>query len=61
MTPSFSNGLPLEIYCFCADPAWVAYEALQAELIEHLIAKAPDFDLEIFQNPSGQDFARAGM
>jgi miniconductance mechanosensitive channel len=49
------NGLPLELYCFSADPAWKAYEALQAELVDHVIAKAPAFDLRIFQSPSGAD------
>jgi miniconductance mechanosensitive channel len=51
------SGLPLEIYCFSADPSWAASEALQAELVDHLIAKAPEFDLRIFQSPSGRDIA----
>lgn len=49
------SGLPLEIYCFSADPSWKAYEALQAELVDHVVAKAPAFGLRIFQSPSGAD------
>jgi miniconductance mechanosensitive channel len=49
------TGLPLELYCFAADPSWAAYEALQADLVDHVLAAAPDFDLKIFQSPSGAD------
>jgi len=49
------NGLPLEIYCFSADPSWAAYEAVQADLVDHVVAKAPEFDLRVFQLPAGAD------
>jgi len=52
------NGLPLEVYCFAADPTWAAYEAVQADLIDHVVAKAPAFDLRVFQLPSGADVGR---
>ena len=52
------NGLPLELYCFAADPSWAAYEAIQADLVDHVVAKAPEFDLRIFQAPSGADIGR---
>ncbi|WP_337841555.1 mechanosensitive ion channel domain-containing protein [Rheinheimera sp.] len=42
-------GLPLEIYCFCADKAWVNYEQVQAELFEQLFATLPLFTLSAFQ------------
>jgi miniconductance mechanosensitive channel len=54
-----ANGLPIEIYCFSSDLAWVNYEAIQADIFDHLFAVAPHFDLEIFQNPSGGDFRSA--
>lgn len=50
------NGLPIEIYAFSKDKAWVKYEAVIADIFDHIIAIAPAFELTLFQNPSGQDF-----
>jgi len=50
------KGLPLEIYVFSAEQAWVIYEGVQADIFDHLFAVIPEFDLEIFQQPSGKDF-----
>jgi len=46
-------GLPIEIYAFCADPDWLRYEAIQAEIFEHLLAVLPEFELRVFQSPTG--------
>lgn len=51
-----SKGLPIELYAFTKSTEWGTYEAIQARLIEHLIAILPEFDLRIFQEPSGSDF-----
>ena len=48
-------GLPLELYFFSADTAWVKYEDLQSEVIEHVLAIAQQFDIEVFQSPTGMD------
>jgi miniconductance mechanosensitive channel len=50
------NGLPIEIYVFCKDNEWSNYEAVQADIFDHLLAIIPEFDLRIFQNPTGSDF-----
>ncbi|KAB2332270.1 mechanosensitive ion channel [Cytobacillus depressus] len=50
------NGLPLEIYAFTNDVRWAVYEAIQAEIFDHLFAVVKEFDLRLFQNPSGHDF-----
>ena len=50
------DGLPLQIYVFSNDQAWARYEAIQADIFDHLIAALPQFDLRIFQQPSGYDF-----
>jgi miniconductance mechanosensitive channel len=42
-------GLPIEIYCFSNDIAWGNYEAIQADMFDHLIAMLPEFGLEAFQ------------
>ena len=49
------RGLPLEIYVFCRDKAWAGYEAIQSDIFDHLLAIAPEFDLRVFQYPSGRD------
>ncbi len=54
--PPGPQGLPIEIYAFTNDIAWENYEAIQADIFDHLLAVVPEFDLRIFQNPSGRDF-----
>jgi miniconductance mechanosensitive channel len=49
------QGLPLEIYAFTNDIAWVNYEGIQADIFDHLLAAAGHFDLRLFQTPSGHD------
>lgn len=50
-----ADGLPLELYFFSADTMWVKYEALQSEVFDHVLAVIHDFDLRVFQSPSGMD------
>ncbi|HBM73920.1 mechanosensitive ion channel [Erythrobacter citreus] len=52
------EGLPLEIYCFADTVEWPIYEAIQADIFDHLLAILPEFGLRIFQQPSGLDLAR---
>ncbi len=53
------KGLPIEIYVFSTDQDWVKYEAVQSDIFDHLLAIISEFDLRIFQNPSGYDFNKA--
>ena len=48
-----SDGLPIEIYVFSNDTNWVNYEGIQSDIFDHLLAILPEFDLEVFQNLSG--------
>lgn len=48
-------GLPLEIYVFSIDQAWANYESLQADIFDHLLAAISEFDLRLYQEPSGFD------
>ena len=50
------HGLPIEIYAFSNDQIWVNYEAIQADIFDHMLAVVPQFGLRIFQNPTGEDF-----
>ena len=54
------QGVPLEIYVFSNDQNWVNYENIQADIFDHLLAVIPMFDLRVFQNPTGADFAKIG-
>jgi len=52
------KGLPIEIYVFSKDQAWANYEKIQADIFDHILAILPEFDLHVFQNPTGNDFQR---
>jgi miniconductance mechanosensitive channel len=52
------EGLPIEIYCFSNDTNWVNYEAIQADIFDHIFAIVPEFGLRLFQPPAGSDFAQ---
>jgi len=52
------KGLPIEIYVFCKDTNWSAYESVQADIFDHILAVVPEFDLQVFQEPSGTDFQK---
>lgn len=49
------EGLPIEIYAFSKIKEWVQYEAVMADLFDHVFASASAFDLTLFENPSGAD------
>jgi miniconductance mechanosensitive channel len=51
------TGLPIELYIFTKTTRWEEYEAIQAEIFDHLLAAAGHFDLRVFQEPTGLDFA----
>ncbi|MBX7533765.1 mechanosensitive ion channel family protein [Qipengyuania sp. 1XM1-15A] len=55
--PPGPQGLPLEIYCFTDTVDWGEYEAIQADIFDHMLAILPQFGLRIFQEPSGLDLA----
>jgi len=50
------KGMPVEIYVFSTDQAWAKYEAIQADIFDHILAILPEFGLKVFQNPTGSDF-----
>ena len=52
------RGIPIELYFFCALKDWVPYEGVQADVFDHVLAIIPEFDLQVFQSPSGRDFQR---
>jgi miniconductance mechanosensitive channel len=53
--PPGRDGLPIELYVFSSDQAWADYEAIQADIFDHILAVLPVFDLKVYQEPSGWD------
>jgi Small-conductance mechanosensitive channel len=52
------NGLPLEIVAFSKEKAGKPFEMLQCQIFDHILAVLPEFELKVFQRPTGEDFQR---
>lgn len=50
------DGLPLEIYAFSKHKEWKIYEGVISDIFDHVLAAVREFELEIFENPTGADF-----
>lgn len=55
-----TTGVPIEIYAFTKTVAWAEYEGIQSDLFDHIFAVVGEFDLRVFQEPSGYDMAGLG-
>jgi len=53
------KGIPLEVYVFSNDQNWVNYESIQSDIFDHLLAVIDEFELRVFQLPSGDDLRNA--
>ncbi len=49
------EGLPLQIYCFTKTTDWAAYEGVQSDIFDHLLAALPWFGLKAYQRSLGLD------
>jgi miniconductance mechanosensitive channel len=49
------HGIPIEVYVFSSDKVWANYEAIQADIFDHILAIIPEFGLRVFQQPTGAD------
>ena len=52
------EGIPIEIYCFTNNTAWVEFERIQGDIFDHFLAILPELSLRLFQTPSGYDLSR---
>jgi miniconductance mechanosensitive channel len=52
---STERGLPLEYIVFSREQQSETFESIQAEIVDHILAVIAEFDLKVFQNPSGSD------
>ncbi|MBW6490071.1 MAG: mechanosensitive ion channel family protein [Lentimicrobium sp.] len=55
------SGIPMEIYVFSKVQEWAGYEEVQSDIFDHILASIPEFELQVFQNPSGADFRKSGF
>ena len=53
------HGLPIEIYVFSREQEWAAFEAIQSDILDHVLAIAAAFDLRVYQRPAGGDMRAA--
>ncbi len=56
-----ATGLPIQIYVFTNDTNWVRYEAIQADIFDHLLAATRLFELEVLQIKYNQKPAPSGF
>ena len=54
--PPSKEGIPIQIYVFSKEQRWVQYEAIIGDIFDHILAVLPEFDLRVFQAPSGADW-----
>ena len=52
------KGLPIEIYVFSNNTNWIDYEEIQSDIFDHLLSVLNQFELKIYQYPSGNDFLK---
>lgn len=49
------NGLPLQVLAFTRNNLLTPYENIQSQIFEHLLAILGEFDLKVYQQPTGDD------
>lgn len=49
-----SKGVPLEVYAFSNKNKWAEYEDIQSDIFDHLLVALKEFDLKLYQEPSGE-------
>jgi miniconductance mechanosensitive channel len=55
-----AEGLPIELYVFSNITDWAKYEGIQSDIFDHIFSIVHEFDLRVFQAPSGTDFVKLG-
>jgi len=52
------KGIPIEIYVFSKIQEWAKYEDIQSDIFDHVLAVIPEFDLRVYQMPTGDDLQK---
>ncbi|MEX2397611.1 MAG: mechanosensitive ion channel family protein, partial [Balneolales bacterium] len=50
------EGVPIQVYAFINETGWVAFEQIQTDIFDHILASIPEFGLSLYQRPSGHNF-----
>ncbi len=56
--PPTAQGAPLQVWCYADGDAtsWVKYESVRTQIIEHVVATAPEFGIVIYNAPDRNTF-----
>jgi miniconductance mechanosensitive channel len=54
-----SSGIPIEIYAFIVETGFIKFEKVQSDIFDHILAIVPQFDLRLFQSPTGEDLRQS--
>lgn len=54
------HGIAVEIFAYTKDTGWVEHAATRDEIMFHLLASAPYFDLRVFQDTTDVEFLYEG-
>lgn len=49
------TGIPIEVTVYSIEQRWPEFEKIQADIFDYLLAIVPEFELRVFQNPTGYD------
>ncbi len=52
------TGVPIQIYAFSSNKAWIKYENIQSDIFDHVFAVVSMFDLKIYQKPSSNSLEK---
>lgn len=50
-----AKGIPMQVYCFANTTEWAAYEGIQSDIFDHVLAILPEFGLSVFQEMGSND------
>jgi miniconductance mechanosensitive channel len=56
-----SIGIPIEIYAFIRETEFIRFENVQSDIFDHIMAIIPQFELRVFQSPTGDDLRRSNV
>jgi len=54
-----SSGIPIEVYAFTLETGFIRYEKVQSDIFDHILAIVPQFELRVFQSPTGEDLRQS--
>lgn len=54
-----SSGIPIEVYAFTLETEFIRYEKVQSDIFDHILAIVPQFELRVFQSPTGEDLRQS--